>query len=59
MSRVFCNSTTTFVQAVEMVTVAEKNNVKANGEKRDGKRKWEGTSKLAKKSKGVTSHAKA
>ncbi|KAJ9552676.1 hypothetical protein OSB04_016721 [Centaurea solstitialis] len=49
---------TTFVQAVEMATVAEKNNIKANGERRDAKRKWEGTSKLMKKSKGGTTHAK-
>ncbi|KAJ9539103.1 hypothetical protein OSB04_031836 [Centaurea solstitialis] len=48
----------TFVQAVEMATVAEENNIKANGERRDAKRKWEGTSKLMKKSKGGTTHAK-
>ncbi|KAJ9547300.1 LOW QUALITY PROTEIN: hypothetical protein OSB04_019843 [Centaurea solstitialis] len=49
---------TTFVQAVEMATVAEENNIKENGERRDAKRKWEGTSKLMKKSKGGTTHAK-
>ncbi|KAJ9544905.1 hypothetical protein OSB04_024612 [Centaurea solstitialis] len=34
---------TTFVQAVEMATIAEENSIKANGERRDAKRKWEGT----------------
>ncbi|KAJ9552502.1 hypothetical protein OSB04_016547 [Centaurea solstitialis] len=42
----------------QMATVAEENNIKANGERRDAKRKWEGTSKLMKKSKGGTTHAK-
>ena len=44
-------SPTTFVQAVEMAMVGEENNSKAIGEKKDGKRKWDGPIKLVKKPK--------
>ncbi|KAI3770997.1 hypothetical protein L6452_02146 [Arctium lappa] len=40
---------TTFVQAVEMETVAKENNAKATGERRDFMRKWEGSNKVVKK----------
>ncbi|KAI3667412.1 hypothetical protein L6452_42469 [Arctium lappa] len=42
---------TTFVQAVEMAKVAEENNVKENSDRRDAKRKWEGSNKSNKKSR--------
>ncbi|XP_024965981.1 uncharacterized protein LOC112506194 [Cynara cardunculus var. scolymus] len=50
---------TTFVQAVEMATVTEENNIKATRERREVKRKWEASSKLTKKSKGEMTDTKA
>ncbi|XP_024969749.1 uncharacterized protein LOC112509115 [Cynara cardunculus var. scolymus] len=50
---------TTFVQAVEMATVAMENNIKATRERREVKRKWEASSKLTKKSKGEMTDMKA
>ncbi|KAI3701816.1 hypothetical protein L6452_27177 [Arctium lappa] len=50
---------TTFVQAVEMAKVAEENNVKENSDKRDAKRKWEGSNKSNKKSRWASTPARA
>ncbi|XP_024974827.1 uncharacterized protein LOC112512934 [Cynara cardunculus var. scolymus] len=42
---------TTFVQAVEMAKVAEENNARENHDRRDAKRRWEGSNKSDKKPK--------
>ncbi|XP_024971927.1 uncharacterized protein LOC112510811 [Cynara cardunculus var. scolymus] len=49
----------TFVQAVEMVKVTEENNARENNDKRDAKRRWEGSNKFNKKSKWTPTLAKS
>ncbi|XP_024964985.1 uncharacterized protein LOC112505288, partial [Cynara cardunculus var. scolymus] len=49
---------TTFVQAVEMAKVAEENNVRKNYDRRDAKRKWEGSNRPDKKPKWTPTTAK-
>ncbi|XP_024962102.1 uncharacterized protein LOC112502434 [Cynara cardunculus var. scolymus] len=49
---------TTFVEAVEMAKVAEKNNARENCDRRDAKRRWEGSNKFNKKPKWTPTLAK-
>ncbi|XP_024962750.1 uncharacterized protein LOC112502948 [Cynara cardunculus var. scolymus] len=49
---------TTFVQAVEMAKVAEENNARENYDRRDAKRRWEGSNKFNKKPKWTPTRAK-
>ncbi|XP_024971908.1 uncharacterized protein LOC112510794 [Cynara cardunculus var. scolymus] len=49
---------TAFVQAVEMAKVAEENNARETGDRREAKRRWEGLSKFNKKSKWTPTLAK-
>ncbi|XP_024964439.1 uncharacterized protein LOC112504734 [Cynara cardunculus var. scolymus] len=50
--------TTTFVQVVEMAKVAEENNAREGSDRREAKRRWEGSSKFHKKSKWIPTLAK-
>ncbi|XP_024971917.1 uncharacterized protein LOC112510801 [Cynara cardunculus var. scolymus] len=49
---------TTFVQAVEMAKVAEEINARENCDRRDAKRRWEGSNKFNKKPKWTPTLAK-
>ncbi|XP_024990628.1 uncharacterized protein LOC112524916 [Cynara cardunculus var. scolymus] len=49
---------TTFVQAVEMAKVAKENNARENYDRRDAKRKWEGSNRPDKKPKWTSTTAK-